>query len=522
MTEYYRAIFSVARADLRGVRLLESVRSAAREWIQADFGSVRGDSGKISESERGRVEEGLATFRILWERRISGESALGWRMSARFATEGGDVEADVEIFGIENRQSDYQPQYFAAPPSVPHRLLDEFDCRLDGRRMSVRAARIAGETAAKAFINDYLYAPNRRTPIVAVSAPERGDLVDADNLQKRLLGAATVVAYDSAASRGIARYSPLALRCADGEVRVYSPGCLGTDRAFQNPRLSLEEALRLQEDGRLWRVLRDECVNRVSRRDRRRLYVRVCNLIEELEREAYFQTLVDLENQIVQNGESNIDPEFYEACKSLDESGAFSEPPRGSASCYRTFAVVFRRQRDSLEDENKSLKEENEALKAAGIPEDSKTERPRRDFAAETREFKTVKDAVAEANTALDDLRFFPTAFESAERSQFQRPAEVYRAFEVLSECAKARGKGTLRMSVTQWLENRSVDYAANESEPTEHKYRDERTFGGVFMPAHVKIGGNELRIHLVWDESAGKWLIGHVGAHLPTARHHS
>ena len=515
MTEYYRAVFSVARDGLRGVRLLESVRDAAREWIQAGVRAV-GDAGNITESERGRADEGLATFRILWERQAPGESADRWRLSARFATEGEDVEADVEIFGIENRQAGLQPRYFAAPPSVPRRLLDEFDCRLDGRRMSVQAARIAGEDAAKAFVNDYLYAPDRRTPIVAVSPPERGGGVDADSLQERLLGAATVAAYDPAASRGIARYSPLALRCADGEVRVYSPGCLGTDRAFQNPRLSLEEALRLQEGGRLWRVLRDECVNRVSRRDRRRLYVRVRSLIEELEREADFQALAELESQIVQTSESSIDPEFYEAYKSLDEPDAPNEPPRGSAARYKTFAVIFRRQRDSLEDENKRLKKENEALKDAGIPADAKPPRP--DPAADTREFKTVRDVVAQADRALGGLRFFTTAFDSAGASQFRRPAEVYRTFEVLAECARERGKGTLGISVTQWLANRSVDYAAGESESTEREYRDARTFCGVYMPAHVKIGGSELRIHLRWDDSANKWLIGYVGPHLPTS----
>ena len=267
------------------------------------------------------------------------------------------------------------------------------------------------------------------------------------------------------------------------------------------------DALRLQDAGILWLILRDECVNRVPRQTLRRLYTRTRRRIEARQFEADFQALAELESL-----PNHPDAEFYEAYRSLDYP---DEPPRGDVATYMRMAIIFRRKNENLEAKNKRLEEQVEALSGADDSEPVEAS-----ATAETRQFKMVKDAVAEANGALDGLRFFPTAFDSAERSQFRRPAEVYRAFEVLAECAKARGKGTLGISVTQWLADRSVEYAAGESQPTEDKYGDDRTFCGVYMPAHVKIGGGELRIHLCWEKSASGWLIGHVGAHLPTSRY--
>ena len=519
MSEYYRAVFSATKPGLSGVPLLDSVRDALREWIEDDFGprapspdspnAWTGAAGELSVNEHRLEDEGLAAFRMKWERPDPDDEAGRWRLSARLATEGEDVEVDIEVQGSENRRLGLRGEYAAKLPSVPARLLAEFDCALDGRRLFTKAERMAGEGWAASFIRDRLFAPERRIPLVVASENGDGRGVDADTLQENLLGLATVVSYDHRAAWDISRDIPRALRCYDGAVRLYSPGCAETDVAQQNPYWVLYDALRLQDAGILWLILRDECVNRVPRQTLRRLYTRTRRRLDARQFEADFQALAELESL-----PSHPDAEFYEAYRSLDYP---DEPPRGDAATYMRMAIIFRRKNESLEAKNKSLEEEVETVSGAGDSKPDETSAP----VAKARQFKTVKDAVAEANGALDGLRFFPTAFESAEKSQFRRPAEVYRTFEVLSDCARARvNKGTLGINVTQWLANRSVEYAAGESQPTEEKYGDDRTFCGVYMPAHVKIGGSELRIHLSWDASAGKWLIGHVGAHLPTSRY--
>ena len=522
MSEYYRAVFSATKDGLRGVPLLDSVRDAVREWIEGDFGAREqspnaagawtGKAGELSVNEYRLEDENLAAFRMKWERPGPNDEAGRWRLSARLATAGDDVEVDVEVQGSENRRLGIRDEYAAKLPSVPRRLLTEFDCALDGRRLSTKAERIAGEDGAAKFIRKRLFAPERRIPLVVASENRDGRGVDADTLQESLLGVATVVSYDHRAAWDISRDIPRGLRCYDGAVRLYSPGCAETDVAQQNPYWILEDARRLQDAGILWLILRDECVNRVPRQTLRRLYTRTRRRIETRRIEADFQALAELEGQ-----PNHPDAEFYEAYRSLDYP---DEPPRGDASDYMRMAIIFRRRNESLEAKNRSLEEEVAILR--GADEAAESETVSSAAPAETREFRTVRDAVVEADKSLDGLRFLRTAFESAGRSQFQRPAEVYRAFEVLSECAAARRKGALGMSVTQWLANRNVDYAAGESEHTERKHGETRIFVDEYMPAHLKIGGNELRVHLLWEKSAGGWLIGHVGAHLPTVRHHS
>lgn len=340
-------------------------------------------------------------------------------------------------------------------------------------------------------------------------------------LQERLLGLARVVWYDHNTAWRIARDMPSALRCYDGAVRLYSPGCSEDDVSQQNPYWLLNDALRLQNGGKLWMLLRDECVNRVPHHTRRRLYARVRRRIQNAERErieADFQAFVDLETekQANQIDRADIDPEFYAAYVSLEDE--YGEPPRYSAATYRRVALVSQRKNKKLETENGELAREIERLKAV-IGESGNGEI---ETVVPPPPLKSVIEAALKANQAFDTLRFFPTAFDSARESQFRRPEAVYMAFQTLNDCAKARANGTLGQSVTQWLAERGVEYAHGEHEKTDQKYRRERTFLDVYMPAHVKIGGNELRIHLIWEESESKWLIGHVGKHLPTAGHNS
>ena len=528
MAEYYRSVFSISQTDGGGARLLDSVRDAVREWIRDDFGPRRlvagesrkwtGGAGEMSEIERRSDGESLATFRVKWERPDPDDEIGRWRMSVRLATEGADVEADIEVLGSESVQPAQpapRPEYVAALPSIPRKILDEFNCRLDGRRMTASAKRIGDDAEAREFVDGDLLNPERRLPLVVVSQDASARGAGADLLQERLLGLARVVWYDHYAAWRIARDMPRALRCYDGAVRLYAPGCSENDVSQQNPYWLLGDALRLQSGGKLWMLLRDECVNRVPRHARRRLYARVRRRIQDAEREADLQALAELESQIRQNDE------IRRAYESLDDPTP-PPPSRTRVAAYKTVTRMIRNQNEMLKAEKAQLESEIERLKAGESVQDENVvmDIPPQDD--ETDGLKTVMDAVVEAYKSLDGLRFLSSAFASAKDSQFRRPAEVYRAFEVLSECAKAREKGGLGKDLGAWLADRSVEYAPRESESTERKYSAERIFDGKNMSAHVKIGGNELRIHLRWEKSEGKWLIGHVGKHLPTAGHNS
>ena len=516
MAEYYRSVFSISPTDISGARLLDSVRDAVREWVSEDFGPRQpiadeprkwtGDAGELSEIERRPDGENLATFRVKWERPDPDDEIGRWRMSVRLATEGADVEADIEVLGSESVQPAPRPEYVAALPSIPHRILDEFNCRLDGRRMTAAAKRIGDDAEAKEFVDGDLLNPERQLPLVVVSQDASARGAGANLLQERLLGLARVVWYDHYAAWRIARDMPSALRCYDGAVRLYAPGCSENDVSQQNPYWLLGDALRLQNDGKLWLLLRDECVNRVPRHARRRLYARVRRRIQDAEREAELQTLLEMEGQISERERlvSEQAALFIDAYKALDDRDAPDDPAH--LPIYRRWARAFKNQ-------NAMLKSEIERLKADGVkPVDGESDAP-------PDAPKSVHEAALKANEAFDSLRFFPTAFKSAQDSQYRPASKVYDAFAVLNDCAKARAKGPLGQSVTSWLEERGVEYAAHESEPTGNNedFQRDRTFCGVYMPAHIKMGDGGLRIHLIWQEDEGKWLIGYVGKHLPT-----
>ena len=135
-----------------------------------------------------------------------------------------------------------------------------------------------------------------------------------------------------------------------------------------------------------------------------------------------------------------------------------------------------------------------------------------------------VYEAVESADQHFDRLRFLPSAYKSAETYPFQRPQEVYGAFSLLQQLAVARSQGSLGIRVEDWMQEQGCDYSAHESEATMNKHGNARLFDGVEMQEHIKIGGGTantqhyIRIHFAWGEGEQKFIVGHVGVHLPIA----
>ena len=132
----------------------------------------------------------------------------------------------------------------------------------------------------------------------------------------------------------------------------------------------------------------------------------------------------------------------------------------------------------------------------------------------------------------LKGIRFLETSIASAravsQGGSFRRTTDLYRLFEVMSDCAERRPVGGLGMGIEDWFSLRGIDYARRESETTLARhgaarvFTDERTGRSVRMPAHFRLSddGYRLRVHVRWDSDTNRWLVGHVGEHLPTASH--
>ena len=587
MAEYYRTEFSISKPGLEGIELLNATADVLLKWGKESFGSGDLTPGLRNEwiGERGRLrarrysDEELGTFSLVWERPAPQYAASQWRLSVRLATAGDDVEADIEVQGVESHHTEPDEEYLAKLPTVPTRLLDEFNCSLGGKRLTTQARLIDNADEASLFIRDELFSPDRSTPLVVVSQDSHGTGIDVGRLQEKLLGLAVVVSYDHDTAWNVSKDLPRPLRCYDGAVRLYSPGCSPCDVSQQNPYWLLTDAQRLQEGrDRLWLMLRDECVIRVSRHARRRLFSRVRERLHAVETERLEvklkglerkqfeleaeieQRRSELESQVatrrvepedvpsaplvleeeLKRRKAELESEMDSVLAELTEdffSTIDDNPTRRSAVVRTARAFYNKSQRLKLEIDSrdatiKHLECENERLRADlsnnGRDVTSRVEGNHQEGpSAFEQSFrpKTVREAVEHAHLTLKSLRFLPTAFESAEQSGFRRPEEVYEKLARLDECARERAKGSLRVDVAGWLKRCGVDFAAGESERVDAQFRLERTFydhaqeGYVYMPAHVKIGRGDLRLHVNWQDGEGKWLVGYVGPHLRTAR---
>ena len=563
MAEYYRTVFSIRKPDVRGIALLREARTTVRDWAMECFGQGEydgprrewiGANGALRIRKRELPDEGIAAFRLVWTRPDASDQTNRWRLSVRLATEGNDVEADFEALGIETPNRPLREEYLAKLPAIPRKLLDDFECLIGAARLTTTATQIARDESS-AFISDSLLSRDRQMPLVVVSRDKAGEGIDADRLQEQLVGLADVVAYDHDTAWDIAKDVPRALRCYDGAIRLYAPGCSEDDVPQQNPYWMPSDEERMREyPNRFWMMLRDECVNRTPTHSRRRLYSAVRNRIRQIEsdqRDAKIERLeerqtnlylddrrrreIEASPQSSHDLEAEYDLRFEELDSAYDEILMVVDGDERYVASLKRVARSLKNGNDRLRGEVKQLEREIAGLKSgvgwatpseltAQIEESAEAEVSPIESAES--EFRTVLEAVESAKIDLSRLRFLSSAFESARESQYQRPQDVYRALKILDACGNERSEGPLGVSVHEWMAGHSVEYAAHESEQTEIRHGAARKFYDpardfdVYMPEHIKIGRNQLRIHFCWHED--QWAIGWVGDHLPTAGYNS
>jgi hypothetical protein len=142
----------------------------------------------------------------------------------------------------------------------------------------------------------------------------------------------------------------------------------------------------------------------------------------------------------------------------------------------------------------------------------------------------SVVEAVQRAEKDFGEtLVFIDNAYESAEASPYEYPAKVYETLRAVSDVALRRGKGGLGKRVTDVFREYGIDYSPNESDfvRNNERLRGLRTFrcngADQFFEEHIRLGTGFdprhcLRIYLCWDAGEKRYIIGHVGEHLPNS----
>ena len=508
--------------------LTEFIRIWAEESLgppyQADQvrGERCGDNGKLRLFNHTLDLSGISGLE--WKRLAPSVSNEEWRLSVRLATEGNDVEIDIEIQGVESIEKLINTELLVCPPSFLNILVDKFECSLDGFKMNCTATPILLQDSCH-FAERELYVANRRTPIVVVSGRHAEEFSsEADRLQGQLLGIAKVFTYDHDTAWSIAKDLPRPLRCYDGAIRLYSPGCSKDDISQQHPYWMREDAEKL--GGQFWKIIRDECIKRVSSHGRRRLFAQVRSRIQQDETDR-LEARVDQFEQGTPESENDSWDELLEM---------FLEPPddmdsvsKGKYNALLTVARAQRNKADNLVLENERLRYSLDQLRAG---ESQSSVLASEDQVIDENHdqplsFQSVLEAVEFASENLSGLRFLRSAFETAKsgytRTHDGQADEVYEALSVLNECAERRDKGGLGISLEKWFKSRKVEFS-NEAKATIRKFSDERRFQDdeigehILMTQHLKLLHNDIRIHVKWDKSNSKYLIGHIGEHLPTS----
>ena len=534
MAEYYRTRFAIEGAvedsELRGVALLEAAAGVAHEWAEDRFGEPLGDgagnykadNGAAVHIDRERLEE-AGFWGLTLEHPDRDTDGVRWRSDFRLATEGGrvDAEIDVSLRRVGGAPDSSNSLGNASYPNALATLFRKFVCKSAGEALTIRAKRVAASDAA-AFVDDAIFGSERLMPLVVVSERWGRVLVDPDYLQWRLLGLATVATYDDEAARAAReRLGNSPIGCWGGYIRAYRPGCLPDDdlpgTPWRNRYWTWQEMLNImrQNPEDLLRDIGDECLGLALPRPRPRLYEDVSSRIRRVRYERLLERA---------DGASADVAEYKELWNYADDVMRQNDALLKNRD---ELLDQIDNLNSQLLDKEAAVKELNEALVAIQRTNADESDAELGDLDEQPSEFGSVYDVVEYAKGTMDRLRFFPNAVKTACDSHFQRPDDVHDALRALNECAEERISGSLGMDVGDWLKGKGIDYAPHESETVMGNHGDERTFRDdvrkirVPMPAHIKLGGNQLRIHLIWGEDAGcgeqKWLIGYVGKHLPT-----
>ena len=371
------------------------------------------------------------------------------------------------------------------------------------------------------FVEEVLLDQKRSIPIIVVSHDQFADrpVIDADRLHKALLGFAQVVVFDKWAAFQLTDSLGRALSCFNGCVRIYWPGF----RRDSNPlhhwlyfpvQLERFEYQKKPLDRRLFDLLA-----RVS----------AARFIEaSIARD--IQSKVDAEKALELTRLQKQIQEGRTAASSLQEVEELLDLAIRENS--ELSERVSRLQTDNenltsqLQDvrENFSIFQQHQALES-----EEGTEADQRP----ANELETVSDALAAAERDFgEDLLVLENARRSAEKSEFARPEEVYRAIMAIRDVGRlyfdSLDSGTSIGSWSDQLKRRNfTQYSPTESETVQQDYRKYGKYREFVVDGtkrqiyqHLDLGGGDrkncLQLYFEADRELAQVIIAHCGVHLP------
>jgi hypothetical protein len=465
--------------------------------------SAAGDEYEVTSE---RCEEG-AFWRLRWIRPDADGRAISWVSDVRLARIAGspDVEVSIQVRVVETGTAPPERVSIGTPRLVSTLATDHrLSAEVEGRPLA--GPRSVDTPDANRFIAEDVLAPTRALPILAISprAEDNRPYVSPDHVRRFLGLAEPWFITTTSATRLISDLLGSEFSCYNGALRIWWPGL---DPAEDDPR---RHPLRLpyQVADTPARTL-DALYNLLTRVSERRVADGgpVWRVVLEATTRAREERL----------RAALADAELVDLAAEVESQLRMARAEVGE----------LRSQNDALRQDLEQLNAGNELLEARLADAYRITSQlPKEQQPVSQPDIKTIADAVLEADGRFPHLRFTDESYRSVEKSNFQRPEEVYRAFQTLDSVGTemAVNKGELGESLFDRLRLAGLDYRAHETDQTMSSWGAERraSYDGKTyeMERHLAWGGpnrksqEHIRVYFEWEPEGGFWVIGHVGNH--------
>ncbi len=341
--------------------------------------------------------------RLVWAYPADTDEGLEWRNEIRIGAFG-EVCAVEHLILVSSVDYRIAPAHLAlGSPSVIRQLCSDTAVRIGD--MQVKATPYPLDVRAVGKFLELLQSPQRRLPIVFISPFADGDanLLDATLLAQHLAGVGIVVSVeDTEATWDISDVIGKTLSCFDGGVRIYWPGFSVRDdprshRLYLGARIESAgpEAVARSIERTIFAIAAFRFVP-----DSR--FHEVIHATEQAER---------VQRVEVQKASSGDDWENY--ALELDEKLSIAN---------QTIS--------DMRAENENLKANQQILFSSRIFGEAEPDIAAEDIASPVSAKGALDQAANKKNLIILD-----SAFEAAENSPFQRPAEILAALEDLAGC---------------------------------------------------------------------------------------
>jgi hypothetical protein len=531
MRTVYAIQFEVrpATASAQGCQeLVTRLAGLTKDWIQGKYRDTyrapcqqAWDGRPINPCDRHELvgtDESCGEMRLCgieWQHPDDEDRTVLWNTSCTIASDGQAVQVAF-VLRISSASFVVKPASFKlGRPRVLAKILTDFPCSLDGVPIPTKHTVVTQQDIAR-LVAGTLMNTSRVLPVIVVSPDSWTDRlhVAPGKLQGQLLGFAEIVALkDKWAAFRLTDEVGRELSCYNGAVRLYWPG-LRRDSDWRDHPLYFPDRLAEmeRETGGLGVNLFRFLASVASIRHAEGNVVRKVRHALDAQRAAHVEAM-----------RQQLQQETHE--------------PEGLREFFEEFQPTL--------DENDRLRKELETAQMRALELEKEVQDAKANLAnvfqyreqaqaqAVQRERDAEPETVLEALTRIRDrypdlLVVYDSAVESAEESDFGRPAQVLEALLAIAEVGAAwrkarKAKKNFKPLKSAFAEKISCKYAVRESQQTMNMYGGERVFrhqgASRTMEEHLTLGGGDrvncLQIYFQFDVDSKKVHIGYCGVHL-------